>query len=307
MNSPLRFYIVLSFLILAGIVASPTCQSNDQFMINRSESELDSRYQYTYELLALVIQATTADFGEGSLLVTDMHMSRNRIFRSLKEGDGINVIAEASKENWNEELIPIRIPIRKGIQGFRLFIIKKDNVSMLANITTLDQLISLKTGSGSQWSTKVAMQQAGFEVVESTLYENLFNMLSKGRFVTFGRGVNEVFQEVSLFSQQYPELMVDEHLMLHIPLVTYYYVSPNQPRLAKRIEVGLQRIIENGQFDQFFYQHHCEYLLKAKLNNRVIFKIDNPYIAETEVISLVGKHFLLNPKDDFDTLCQQYR
>ncbi len=41
--------------------------------------------------------------------------------------------------------------------------------------------------------------------------------------------------------------MVDEHLLLHIPLVTYYYVSHNQPRLAKRIEVGLKRIIENGQ------------------------------------------------------------
>ncbi len=307
MNAVTRFCISMSLLLLGAFAVNSTCQSNDEFIINRSESELDNRYQYPYDLLSLVIEATTADFGDGSLLVTDLHMSRNRIFRSLKAGEGINVIAEASKENWNEDLIPIKIPIRKGIQGFRLFIIKQENATLLANIKTLSQLVSLKTGSGSQWSTKVAMQQAGFDVVESTLYENLFNMLSKGRFVTFGRGVNEVFQEVSQFHLQYPELMVDEHLLLHIPLVTYYYVSPNQPRLAKRIEVGLKRIIENGQFDQLFYQRHCEFLLKAKLNNRLVFKIDNPYIAETDIISSVGKDFLLNPKDDFDTLCKPYR
>ncbi|MCT8985559.1 hypothetical protein [Shewanella phaeophyticola] len=306
MNAVTRFCISMSLLLLGAFALNPTCQSNDEFIINRSESELDNRYQYPYDLLTLVIEATTMDFGEGSLLMTDLHMSRNRIFRSLKEGDGINVIAEASKVSWNEELIPIKIPIRKGIQGFRVFIVKQENATVLANITSLPQFVSLKTGSGSQWSTKVAMQQAGFDVVESTLYDNLFNMLSKGRFVTFGRGVNEVFQEVSQFHQQYPELMVDEHLLLHIPLATYFYVSPNQPRLARRIEVGLQRIIENGQFDQLFYQRHCEFLLEAKLNNRLVFKIDNPYISETD-ISSVGNDFLLNPKDDFDTLCKQYR
>ena len=285
----------------------PTCQSDDQFVINRSESELDSRYQYTYDLLALIIEATKADFGEGSLVVAEMRMSRNRIFRSLKDGESINVIAEASRSTWNEELIPIKIPIRKGIQGFRVFIIKKDNASTLANITTLAQLTSLKTGSGSQWSTKYAMQQAGFDVMESTQYENLFTMLAKGRFVTFCRGVNEVFQEITQFNQLYPELIIDEHLMLHIPLATYYYVSPNQPRLAQRIQVGLQRIIENGQFDQLFYQRHCEFLLKSKLDKRLIFKIDNPYLSETEIISSLGNGFMLNPRDDFNQLCKQYQ
>ena len=57
--------------------------------------------------------------------------------------------------------------------------------------------MSLPTGSGCQWSTKIAMQQAGFKVVESVHYENLFNMLSKGRFITFGRGVNEAYQEIA--------------------------------------------------------------------------------------------------------------
>ena len=307
MNAVQRSCLLLTLLIIGGMMLASTCHSEDQFVINRSESELDSRYQYTYDLLALVIEATHADFGEGSLVVADTRMSRNRIFRSLKGGEGVNVIAEAPQLEWNQELIPIKIPIRKGIQGFRLFIIKKDNIRTLANVSTLAQLMVLKTGSGSQWSTKFAMTKAGFDVVESTQYETLFNMLSKDRFITFGRGVNEVFQELSLFKPLYPELVVDEHVLLHIPLATYYYVSPNKPRLAQRIEVGLKRIIANGQFDQLFYQHHCEFLLNAKLYNRLIFKIDNPYISEAEITSVVGKDFLLDPKDDFEALCLQYQ
>lgn len=189
----LWFFNLLIFGVLTGVSAS---YANDQFIINHSESELDNRYQYTYDLLTLVIEATKADFGEASLTVSDMIMSRNRIFRALKDGQTINVIAEASKLEWDEQLIPIRIPIRKGIQGFRIFIIKQENAAALANITTLAQLTSLNTGSGSQWSTKVALQLAGFNVVESTEYDNLFNMLSKGRFVTFAPVLMKFFKRL---------------------------------------------------------------------------------------------------------------
>ncbi|HAY94082.1 MAG TPA: hypothetical protein DCY70_09275, partial [Shewanella sp.] len=126
-------FCILSLWVLANI---PVTYANDQFIINQSESKLDHRYQYTYDLLQLVIDATKADFGEASLQVSALIMSRNRIFRALQEGETINVIAEASNLQWNKQLIPIKIPIRKGIQGFRIFIIKKENVPRLAQITS---------------------------------------------------------------------------------------------------------------------------------------------------------------------------
>lgn len=301
-----RLCMLLTLFCVGIFPFVPTAYSADQFIINRSASEHDDRYQYTHDLLALIIEATNTDFGEASLLVSDVNMSRNRILRSLIDAKTINIIAEASKLEWNQKLIPIKIPIRKGIQGFRVFIIKKKNVSIVANIKTLAQLMALKTGSGSQWSTKVAMQKAGFDVVESMQYESLFKMLSMERFVTFGRGVNEVYQEIALFTDYYPDLVADENIMLHIPLVTYYYVSPKKPQLANRIKIGLQRIIENGQFDQIFYQRHCEFLINSNMNNRLIFDIDNPLLSESELTSMLEKDFLLNPHDDFFTLCKAY-
>ncbi|MFB2668396.1 hypothetical protein ACE02U_06365 [Shewanella xiamenensis] len=284
----------------------PNSYAVDTFIINPPESNNDHRYQYTYDLLTLIIEATNNDFGVGTIQISDVVMSRNRIFRGLLEGKTVNVIAEASNSQWDEQLIPIKIPIRKGIQGFRVFIIKKQNLPIMANINTLAQLMALDTGSGSQWSSKAAMQNAGFNVIESIQYDNLFNMLSMGRFITFGRGVNEAFQEVEQFKQQYPDLVVDDNILLHIPLATYYYVAPNQPRLATRIQEGLKRIIANGKFDELFYRRHCEFLLKSNINHRRVFKVNNPLTTEAEMTSIVGKDFLLEPSSDFSTLCEKY-
>lgn len=284
----------------------PNSYAVDTFIINPPESNNDHRYQYTYDLLTLIIEATNNDFGVGTIQISDVVMSRNRIFRGLLEGKTVNVIAEASNSQWDEQLIPIKIPIRKGIQGFRVFIIKKQNLPIMANINTLAQLMALDTGSGSQWSSKAAMQNAGFNVIESIQYDNLFNMLSMGRFITFGRGVNEAFQEVEQFKQQYPDLVVDDNILLHIPLATYYYVAPNQPHLATRIQEGLKRIIANGKFDELFYRRHCEFLLKSNINHRRVFKIINPLTTEAEMTSIVGKDFLLEPSSDFSTLCEKY-
>lgn len=284
----------------------PNSYAVDTFIINPPESNNDHRYQYTYDLLTLIIEATNNDFGVGTIQISDVVMSRNRIFRGLLEGKTVNVIAEASNSQWDEKLIPIKIPIRKGIQGFRVFIIKKQNLPIMANINTLAQLMALDTGSGSQWSSKAAMQNAGFNVIESIQYDNLFNMLSMGRFITFGRGINEAFQEVEQFKQQYPDLVVDDNILLHIPLATYYYVAPNQPRLATRIQEGLKRIIANGKFDELFYRRHCEFLLKSNINHRRVFKINNPLTTEAEMTSIVGKDFLLEPSSDFSALCEKY-
>jgi len=156
---------LLSWLFCIGILTCiPNSHAVDTFKMNPPESENDHRYQYTYDLLTLIIEATNNDFGVASIQISDDTMSRNRIFRELLEGNNINVMAEASNAQWDEQLIPIKIPIRKGIQCFRVFIIKDKNVSIMANVNTLSQLVALETGSGSQWSSKAAMQSAGLRV-----------------------------------------------------------------------------------------------------------------------------------------------
>lgn len=276
--------------------------ASQDVIFNKPLSPFDPRYTYTYELMELIVKATP-EYASAQVKTTKMNMTRSRIFNELKKGNLLNVVAEAPQQEWDSNLIAVPIPIRKGLQGFRVFIIKDKNRENLVKIDSLQSLTALHTGSGNKWSTRLAMEQAGFIVVTANGYESLFGMLSMQRFTTFGRGINEAYQEVESHLALYPDFVVDDHILLEIPLATYFYVSPSFPEIADRIKVGLLRLIENGEFDQFFFQKYCSDILKANMSERILFKIDNPQVSQERMISLVGKDFLFDPNKSYQKVC----
>lgn len=276
--------------------------ASQDVIFNKPLSSFDPRYTYTYELMELIFKATP-EYTNAQVKTTEMNMTRSRIFHELKKGNLLNVVAEAPQKEWDSNLIVVPIPIRKGLQGFRIFIIKDKNREKLVQVDSLQSLKTLHTGSGNEWSIRLAMEQAGFVVVTANGYESLFAMLSKQRFTTFGRGINEAYKEVESHLALYPDFVVDNHILLEIPLATYFYVSPSFPEIAERIRLGLLRLIENGEFDRFFFQKYCSDILKANMSERIRFKIDNPQVSQKRMTSLVGDGFLLDPNNSYKKVC----
>jgi hypothetical protein len=289
------------FWILLLLLPTITKASQD-VIFNKPLSLNDPRYSYSYELMKLIYKATP-EYGHAQIKTSELTMTRSRIFQELKKGTLVNVVAESPQKTWDSNLIAVPIPIKKGIQGFRVFIIKAKNVEKLAKIKNITSLKSLHTGSGRDWSTRLVMEKSGFVVVTANGYESLFAMLSKERFTTFGRGINEAYQEVQSHLALFPNFVVDEHILLKIPLATYFYVSPSFPELADRIKVGLLRLIENGDFDHFFFEKYCPDILKANMHKRVTLEINNPQVSKERMISLVGEDFLLNPTISYKKIC----
>jgi hypothetical protein len=299
------FTYAIKYIFVATIMFSNSIFAN-KIVLNKELSKLDSRYQYTYDLITLIIEATP-EFGPSEVETSNFHMTRGRALIELKSGKLVNVMAEAPKPEWDENLLVIPIPIRKGIQGLRVFIIGNKNDKLLKNINTLEGFKNLSTGSGTHWSTRTAMEEAGFEVITGSNYDGLFGMLSKGRFSTFGRGINEAYSEVENQQNKYPNLIVDTHVLLHIPLVTYFYVSPKAPEVAKRIKVGLLRLIESGSFDLFFYKRHCKDILKAQINKRKVFHIPNSLVSKKRMLSLVNDDYLIDAKFKLYETCHKHQ
>ncbi|MCX2725511.1 hypothetical protein [Roseibium salinum] len=135
--------------------------------------------------------------------------------------------------------------------------------------------MAFPTGSGAQWSTRRVMEDAGFNVVVSHDYDMLFRMLKLRRFITFGRGINEAFNEQASFSSQNENLVVEQSICLFIPLPTYFFVSPAHPELARQIETGLKRMIADGSFDEHFLAYHRTDIARARLADRKIFTLVN--------------------------------
>lgn len=293
----------LLLCVLSGALA-PKILASEAIKVNAPLSATDTRYQYPNDLLQKIIDVTTDDFGPAHIEVSYRKEARQRALSSLIKGADLHIMAEAPKPSWDQQLLSVKIPIRKGLQGYRAFLIHTDSQAALQRVQTLDDLIALPTGSGAQWSTLIALQHAGFQVVTSNSYDGLFKMLASKRFITFARGINEAYQELELKKVQHLNLMVDPSLLLYIPLATYFYVTPTQPVLQKRIETGLLRLIASGEFDHHFFKSHCPDLLQAALSTRKLIRIDNPNISRDQ-LSKEPEHWL-DITQDFQATCARY-
>ncbi len=252
--------------------------------VNRPESVFDTRYDYPHNLLQMVLDTTSDDKNLDRVVAADHVMSRNRLLLELELGNKVHVVAEAPKPNWLEKLLVVRIPIRKGLQGYRLFLINQEDQTSISSSKTLKDFMRFPTGSGAGWSTAKVMKDAGFDVVIGNKYDGLFAMLEKRRFLTFGRGINEIGNEYEANKEQFPKLAIESDFAVYTPLPTYFFVSPKMPELAARIRKGLDMLISNGTFDEYFNEHHAALIDQFRLKERKIFTIPNTNLTDEDPV-----------------------
>ncbi len=109
-------------------------------------------------------------------------------------------------------------------------------------------------------------------MVVGGLYEALFNMLHKRRFDCFLRSVIEIEDELT----QHPDLAIEPHLVFRYPLALLFFVSPRYPELAKRIELGLQRARQSGDYERIFEAGFGSTIRRLQLERRVMLELSNP-------------------------------
>jgi len=255
-------------------------------LVNSPLSKNDTRYDYPKRLLQRVLTVTQKEYGAAEAINNQNPMKRTRALKELIRGKNLHVMAEAPKPEWTSKVLSIRIPIRKGIQGYRLFLIKKQTQTILNNISSFEEFKSIPTGSGDQWSTTKVLEENKFNVIKGTNYEGLFTMLMLNRFSTFGRGINEAFSEFDQHSKKYPDLAIDNKFALFIPLPTYFFVSPTKIKLRDRIEKGLTKLINSGEFDKIFQEEFGDIIKKANLAARKIYRIPNSNLSVQDPVGI---------------------
>ncbi len=243
-------------------------------------SEDDTRYAYPIALLGTALQKTVETDGPFELQPTK-RMTQPRYKEELKQGRMIDIIWTPTNPQLEEDLLPIRIPVQKALLGYRVFLIRKEDKEKFAAIQTLDELKQLRAGMGTDWTDTKILQQNGLNVVTGSSYEGLFEMLIKGRFDYFPRGINEAPLEYEVRKEDFPDLFIEENVLLYYPYPVYFFVNKDNVRLADRVERGLNMMIEDGSFDELFLEHHREMIEQANLKNRRLFKIENPLLPAT--------------------------
>jgi hypothetical protein len=201
-----------------------------------------------------------------------------RAVEYIQEGK-MSVMWAGTKPEYEQQLIPIRIPIEKGMLGYRIFIIRKGDQARFDQVKSLADLKALRAGQGRFWGDTAVLKAAGLPVVTPVKYPNLFPMLEGGRFDYFPRAVHEPWSEVEQHKDL--NLVVEKHILLVYPFAMYFFVSRDKPQLAEAIRSGFETAIRDGSYDKLFYGNPlvANALSQSRLKDRLVIRIPNPYMS----------------------------
>ncbi|HEU0204230.1 MAG TPA: hypothetical protein VFR86_27785 [Burkholderiaceae bacterium] len=280
-----RWPAFVFFLLAAfahGVPAQTTVAPGAVVIYPKSVSPTDSQYLYDYELLRLAIEKTNGTDGPLELRPSDVPMNQARAAEEIITGSGrIHIFARSTAIEHEQRMLPIRIPIDKGLISYRVFLIRAADQPRFAAVNTLDELRRFSVGSFTTWADTKILRDGGFIVVTGDSYEGLFRMLVAGRFDFFSRGVDEAYREFEERRAELPDMAVEESLLLYFPTTRYFFVqrSAAGERLAARIERGLNRMIKDGSFNAHFRKYKGALIEQAHLKTRKLFRIPNPYLS----------------------------
>jgi hypothetical protein len=270
-----------SALSLAAVVWVATSAAAQMiYRYHGPEASGDDRYGYFWNLLKTALDRTTPRFEPYRLERADQAMNEARQAIALSDGT-LTVMLYDGGVRPESRFLPVRIPLDKGLLGYRVFLIRRDRQPEFSRIRTLDDLRKLSVGTGLGWTDTAIWRANGFRVVEGSSYEGLFRMLVAGRFDFVSRSVAEALDECARRSADLPDLQIEQSLCVHVRMPWYFYFpsTGTGKRLAARVEAGLRLMIDDGSLEARFQEKYRPVLAKVNLAGRRVLELDNPLLT----------------------------
>lgn len=269
-------------VLVAMLLLAPASAEQIRIPVKVQATALEQPSDYFTTLLVMALEASKADNEEIDIIFSPRDYAQARWINMLQSDKSNFVIWTMTDKEREQQLRPIRIPLFKGLFGYRVLLIRKQEQARFDHINDIDDLAKLLGGQGTHWPDTLILQANGLPLTTAETTESLFRMINAKRFDYFPRGISEAWFE--LLQRKEANLAVEENLLLYYPTAIYFFVNKNNEALAQRIEKGMEVLIDNGKFDQFFYNHPRVSSGLERLKNRRIVELKNPYLpAETPV------------------------
>ena len=273
-------------LFLCVLVAAPALPATPEpkemvYFYNGRESPEDHRYDYHWQVLRAALERTRPKYGPYRMEPAD-YMNEDRQAFELKNRTGkLSVLIRGDSLEYADQFEPVWIPIDKGLLGYRVFLIRREDQPHFTRATRLEDLRRYTIGQGSGWKDIDILQANGLQVMAGGDYAGLFAMLANKRFDLFSRGVEEVMDEYSRQKGQFQDLAIEKNLLLYYPIARYFWFSNSEEgrRLAQRVREGMTLMIEDGTLDRMFEKSHARLFKALGLHKRKLFKLKNPFMA----------------------------
>lgn len=245
---------------------------------------MDHNSLYTKDLLNLVIANAGGEF-EVQIAEFDNLVTQERALQNIEEGN-IDVMWTVTSKEIEKRLIPIRIPLFKGLFGYRVSLVHSSNRDIFKNVDSLADLKQFTLGQGKGWADTEVLLSNGLNVMQTAKWQGLFHMADGKRFDAYPRGLHEPANEMPMIKEWGLDLMVEEHILLVYRMPFYLFVNPKRPELARKLEEGFEKLVASGEFAKFFIKRNNvrELAANLKLDQRKRFFLDNPHLPDSAPI-----------------------
>jgi hypothetical protein len=247
-------------------------------------SRTEARRVHEREVLEAALEVTKEEYGAWIFEEYDEDYHGDRESRAFKEyGHDIFVTTAGNKKLEDEEKIIIHKAIMDGVLGFRVLIIRAEDREKFARIETEAELKKLRVGIPDTWSDAEIFRHNGYNVIERGTYDDMFERLHDDEYDFTALGANEVEGVFADRSDAVEGLVLVDQLLIYYPFPLLFYVNPDMPELAERIQKGMSMITEDGTLDRIFQKHNAELIEALRLSERTIFKLESPLLPEEMV------------------------
>lgn len=270
------FLALIGILIFLSAAKTHATQTQTKMIrYPRAGENFIEHHAYPIALLSLALEKSQQNV---HLTPSENFMHQGRALKQLEAGQDIEALWTMTSKAREQALIPIRIPIYKGLIGWRVFLSSRKDILNASNAISLEQVKSLSTIQGHDWPDTHILKHNGFNIQSSPSYAGLFTMLALQRADLFPRSIIEVWDELRKFEAD--GVGLEQRTLISYPSASYFFVSPNNKALAMQIENGLRKAIRDGSFENLFQQHFANAIEKAKPLSRTHYRLENPLLPE---------------------------
>lgn len=262
-------------------VSSSASDATQTLVVSYKQTNYGDLRRETYEqkLIELALEKTQQKVGAIELVPVNV-ISRTHTVAALSQNLYSNFVTSLSYEDTlvaSGNLIYIPIPIELGALSYRICYAHKSLISKVRTVETLEQLKPYKVAVGADWLDGKILQHHGVQIVKGDNITGLFRMTQAGRADLFCPNPAEYFHELE--NAKVADLQLDNQLALYYPLPKFLFTHKSNQALLDRIQLGMEMAYQDGSYLQLWKATHGKNLARAKLNERHLIKLDNPFIS----------------------------
>ncbi len=195
-------------------------------------------------------------------------LTHHRQTKYLHE-DKLSLVWRLRSAQRDRQLHLIGVSLTEGMIGQRVLLIPKGDQHKFDHITSLSQLIEARLvgGFGEGWFDSEVWQKNQLPYIEiNGNTDKIYNMLASKRrgFDYFSRGVNEVITE----ARAYPQLSIEQRLLLIYPMDIYFYLPKSAVKLQKVLTAVLHKAKAEGLINRLIKKHWGDLEQQLQLSQR---------------------------------------